>query len=482
MPVGVNSSSGVYAPNTNTFYVMGGRDSNGAPVATNYRYNVGTGLWSSGAPLPAAHQQGGIAYYPGNGHIFFIGGRDANFAADNEVYEYDPAADTWSTGRAPIPTALYGSGTTIVGQYIYLMGGEASGSGTTTNYRYDIVNNTWAQMADLPLPEYRPGAGAIGGNIYIFGGIDSGLDGPGPSAPSYNTTYVYNIAGNSWSSGPNTNVDHTNTMGTAIGNSLLVVGGGTGGTGTNVVEMASLVCVPTATPTITPTPLPACALAWRGVNSPNSGTDSNILQSVAVVTANDVWAAGAYVNGSGGLQTLTEHWNGSIWSVVSSPNQGTGNNVLLGVTAVSSTDVWALGYYANGSGGLQTLTEHWNGSAWTIVGSPSPGTNNNQLLAVTAVSSTDVWAAGLYANGTGAQQTLTEHWNGSIWSVVSSPNQGTLNNNLYSLTAVGTGDVWAVGSYQTVSNFQTLTEHWNGSAWTIVGSPSPGTKTTISPA
>ena len=49
------------------------------------------------------------------------------------------------------------------------------------------------------------------------------------------------------------------------------------------------------------------------------------------------------VNGSG---TLTEHWNGTAWSVVASPNAGTINS-LQSVAAVSANDVWAVGYRYN---------------------------------------------------------------------------------------------------------------------------------------
>ena len=47
-------------------------------------------------------------------------------------------------------------------------------------------------------------------------------------------------------------------------------------------------------------------------------------------------------------QTLTEHWNGTAWSVVASPNLGTSDNVLYGVAAVAANDVWAVGYYQIG--------------------------------------------------------------------------------------------------------------------------------------
>ena len=49
-------------------------------------------------------------------------------------------------------------------------------------------------------------------------------------------------------------------------------------------------------------------------------------------------------------QTLIEHWNGTTWSVVASPNVGTQLNGLNGVTAVSTSDIWAVGSDGNTGG------------------------------------------------------------------------------------------------------------------------------------
>src|SRR5206468_1060229 len=124
---------------------------------------------------------------------------------------------------------------------------------------------------------------------------------------------------------------------------------------------------------------------------------SNFLYDVAVVNSNDIWAVG-YVgldgNGNGISQTLTEHWNGTAWSVVTSPNQGTGANELFSVAVVNSSDVWAVGGYYPGTGNYQTLTEHWTGSAWAVVSSPSQGSSDNYLSDVAVVNSSDVWTVG----------------------------------------------------------------------------------------
>src|SRR4051812_1248074 len=90
----------------------------------------------------------------------------------------------------------------------------------------------------------------------------------------------------------------------------------------------------------------------------------------------------------GGTSVLALAQSCGQWSVVPSPNVGTAANSLNGVAAVSPNDVWAVGTSTNA-----TLTEHYNGSQWNVVSSPSSGTNPT-LTAVTVVSSKNVWAVG----------------------------------------------------------------------------------------
>jgi subtilase family serine protease len=207
--------------------------------------------------------------------------------------------------------------------------------------------------------------------------------------------------------------------------------------------------------------------SWTVVPSSNP---YGALFSVAAVSANNIWAVG--VDGHGG--TLTEHWNGSNWTVVPSPDPGPYSNGLSSVAAVSATDIWAVGSYDDSNGNLDTLTEHWNGSNWTVVPSPSPGPYSNGLSSVAAVSATDIWAVGNYMDSNYNRYTLTEHWNGSNWTVVPSPDPGPYSNGLSSVAAVSATDIWAVGDYQTSwGGNNTLIEQWNGTSWNVVPSPSP---------
>jgi hypothetical protein len=218
--------------------------------------------------------------------------------------------------------------------------------------------------------------------------------------------------------------------------------------------------------------------AWSLVPSPNVGTDYSYLEGVAAVSANDVWAVGSYWNGSTAFQTLILHWDGRVWSVIPSPNVDTNGsipngNVLNGVAVVSTKDVWVAGYWS-GPSGYQTLILHWDGSAWDIVPSPNQDTGDNFLKGVAAASVNDVWAVGDY--GTVISQILILHWDGSVWRLVSSPNVGASFNYLYGIAAVSASDAWAVGSHYNEFNVaQMLILHWDGSVWSMIPSPNQDT-------
>jgi hypothetical protein len=214
-----------------------------------------------------------------------------------------------------------------------------------------------------------------------------------------------------------------------------------------------------------------CDGGFHTVASPN-GLGANFLIGTSVLSATDIWSVGDTTSATGFDQTLAEHWDGTNWTVVPTPNLGAFDNDLNGVVAISTNDVWAVGDYATNSSAtaLVATAQHWNGSAWTSYAFAY--SSFTTLLAVTAVSSNDVWAVGTYTNP--GNLTLIEHWNGSAWSKVPSVDPGTLDSQLFAVSAWSSTDVWAVGHQQSnIANspVQSLAEHWNGSAWSAITTP-----------
>lgn len=216
---------------------------------------------------------------------------------------------------------------------------------------------------------------------------------------------------------------------------------------------------------------------WSIAPSVNPG-GYDFLRSVVAVSANDVWAAGSYIPyGKAFSQTLIEHWDGTSWSVVKSPNAGF-FATLDGMVATSRSDVWAVGSYGRHQYDDPTLIEHWDGASWSIVPSPNGGSYTvNNLYSASAVSANDIWVVGEYIPSNSVYfQTLIEHWDGTNWSIAPSPNvPNTLTNSLAGVVAISASDVRAVGTYESLDyRDHPLIEGWDGANWSIVPSPDPG--------
>ena len=228
---------------------------------------------------------------------------------------------------------------------------------------------------------------------------------------------------------------------------------------------------------------------WKIVISKNPGSAQNNLNAVAATSTTDAWAVGSFSNNHFDIQgskALIEHWNGSTWSVVKSPKAPLGDSILNGIAAISPTNAWAVGYtfLDSNSDVRQTLIEHWNGTSWAVVASPNFA-NGAQLTAVTALSATDIWAVG-YGNNpaqTFIEQSLIVHWDGKAWREVPNPNPGSGSNFLTGLAAVSTNDIWTVGAFVNGNNGiemgEELIEHWNGTSWTVVQNPNAGVQGTV---
>ena len=209
--------------------------------------------------------------------------------------------------------------------------------------------------------------------------------------------------------------------------------------------------------------------AWSVVSSPNAGT-SDRLTSVSCVSASYCVAVG-YTGMMNQETTLAMVWDGTAWTIVSSPNVGTGfvGNKLNSVTCLSASSCVAVGSTSQFGIG-QTLVMSWDGSAWSVVSSPNSGQSGNALNSVTCVSATECVAA-----GNAGSRELVMSWNGSAWSVVSSPNAAGTNDELMSVSCASASDCVAVG-YTRTTPVSTLVMAWDGTTWSIVSSPNVGTQ------
>ena len=169
--------------------------------------------------MPAERFFASVAYNKVIGKIYVIGGFDSSSTETKQTWEYDPLTDSWNTSRSDIPTPMAGSGTTSVGQFIYLVGSWNGGAGSTLHRRYDVNTDTWSDQVPLSLrPVYNPATVAVGGRIYLIGGLPTGDK----------VTFIYDIGSSTWDVHPSTNVLHGVTNAATINGRILIFGGDDG--------------------------------------------------------------------------------------------------------------------------------------------------------------------------------------------------------------------------------------------------------------
>ncbi|GAA3341201.1 hypothetical protein GCM10020358_31650 [Amorphoplanes nipponensis] len=219
----------------------------------------------------------------------------------------------------------------------------------------------------------------------------------------------------------------------------------------------------------------AAATSWAVLSTPNRGVIANELYGSAALSATSAWAAGSWYDPNlAAPRTLIERWNGISWSTVTSPNATPYYNELRDIDATSATNAWAVGY-ANGAPGVNgqprnTLAMRWNGSRWSVVPTPQPGTNLRQLYGVKAFGPSDAWSVGWYHDASFHGEALLLHWNGTAWTQVTAPDPGTSGNSLEAVAGAAPDDVWAVGSYTDSGDSGVLGHplalHYDGARWT----------------
>jgi hypothetical protein len=235
----------------------------------------------------------------------------------------------------------------------------------------------------------------------------------------------------------------------------------------------------TSTETVVAPPQTASSLTcgWSNVSNPVSGT----LKGIVALSHDSIWAVGYTADNP--TAALIEHKDGNGWKVVPGAGIAGKNNRLNAIAAISESDIWAVGASGDAATGPQrALLLHWDGRAWKVIAVPETAPGGEELSAIAAISTRDVWAVGRQMaclSASCATRTLAMYWNGKMWAQVPSPDLGKTYSALSGVAAVSSKDIWAVGSYEAQSpgdpyaTLRPLTMHWDGRAWRSV--PASGT-------
>jgi hypothetical protein len=158
---------------------------------------------------------------------------------------------------------------------------------------------------------------------------------------------------------------------------------------------------------------------------------------------------------------------GASSSIQRTPNPtGAAESQLYGASCTSPSACIGVG-----TGGNAPLAERWNCTAWSR--QPIPTVPGASLGAVSCTSPSACIAVGMSASGN-----LAERWNGTKWAIQPIPTPvGAHGSGLLGISCTSAADCLATGAYYTTSSqagpVLPLTERWNGSTWTILTTPRP---------
>jgi N-acetylneuraminic acid mutarotase len=146
-------------------------------LGTVQEYDPATNTWRERSPMPTARNHMAVGVV--NGKIYVIGGRvGAAFIAIatdvSAVEEYDPATDHWKVPRARMPTARSALAAGVYDGRIYVAGGEFQDPHMMATFKvveaYDPASDSWVEMPPMPVSRHGLAGGVIGNRLYLVGG------------------------------------------------------------------------------------------------------------------------------------------------------------------------------------------------------------------------------------------------------------------------------------------------------------------------
>ena len=160
-------------------------------------------------------------------------------------------------------------------------------------------------------------------------------------------------------------------------------------------------------------------------------------------------------------------WTGS-WSAPTVVNGVT----LSGVSCASATFCIATGI--TGDSPAMTAAEVYDGTSWSPATSFASEPTVGGLVAVSCASATSCTAVGDGVATGGGASTLAETFNGTTWTVDSTPDPSAAASGGYSLTAVScptTSMCTAIGSYTSGPDAISFIETDTASTWVLASTP-----------
>jgi hypothetical protein len=195
------------------------------------------------------------------------------------------------------------------------------------------------------------------------------------------------------------------------------------------------------------------------VKAIDAGSNGNQFYAVKALASDNVYAVGQQAGAGFPNRALIEHWNGTAWSVVSSPAD-TATALPLGVTATASS-LTVVGQQETDTAPYTTYVAAGAPGRLSIQNTPDAGTGENDLFGAATAVDGSTWTVGWDINPTtGNHDPLVLQGTNRGWSLVSTPSLAGSDSGFAAITSIPGGGMWAVGvTGNSKGNYATLIEY-----------------------
>jgi hypothetical protein len=153
--------------------VIGGFRADGSATDRVDRYDLVTGGWTSGPPLPEPrHHPGATAF---RGRVYVAGGYSPAGTETDTVWSLGPDDEQWRT-EPVLGTARGALGLAATGDRLVAFGGTASGQVLATAEVLVAGTDTWRTLPSLRQPREHTAAASLDGRVYAIAGRVGSLE------------------------------------------------------------------------------------------------------------------------------------------------------------------------------------------------------------------------------------------------------------------------------------------------------------------
>ncbi|QKV96048.1 kelch repeat-containing protein [Streptomyces sp. NA02950] len=200
-----------------------------APAAAEPSYGKG---WRPLAPIASGPRQEHSVAAVGD-KVYVIGGivpdSSGGFTTTGRMEVYDTRRGTWSDA-APLPVAMNHPNVAAVGGRIYVLGGLSGGASWQAlgdSFVYDPHADRWRRLPSMPAGIERGSAamGVHGSRIYLAGGMRTLTPSPGGLQDTVDTVSSYDVVTGRWRTLPSLPQARDHVGGAVVGATFYVIGG-----------------------------------------------------------------------------------------------------------------------------------------------------------------------------------------------------------------------------------------------------------------